>query len=187
MFRKSLIIARLKREIQSNAERQLRNLNYGDYAQLLHKIVSDTRLQSVSPRKFGIMTAYTPRQLSEMLKLVLQLPTELAAVLSFETLPMCAPTFGLPPTIGGDFSMTLERTFLVAPDLGEKGAEVLARTVILGSHFGLTWFVRGTVERIGKFGMPSGEAELMVPEPRMAGEVVKELERLSPELTGFFR
>ena len=186
MFGKSLAIARLKRQIQDNASDQLRELQFKGYGDLLRSLVSESQLSKVSPRRFGAVSAYTPKQLSEFLRSVLKLPTDLAAVVSFQILPTHGSSVGLSPTIGGDFSMTLERTYLVAPDLGPKGAAVLARTVVLGTFFGLTRLMRKTVSNIGMTGMPGAESEFMVPEHRMAKEVVAEIEKLSPKLRRLF-
>ncbi len=186
MFRKSRIIAGLKRQIEENAENQLRQVGQSDYLQLLRNLITESNLQEISPRRFKGMSAYTPRQLGGFLKLVLQLPPDLAAVLCHRILPMHASSLSLPITIGGDFSMTLERAYLVAPEFGDKAAMILARCVLLGTHFGLTWFVRGTVSRIGKFGLPGAEGDFMVPEPQMAGRVVAEIGNLAPELRNLF-
>jgi len=103
--------------------------------------VSQTGLRP-RPTAEGIRL-FTPRQLADVLRLLLDHDPEIASYLVMVVLPRTLPrhisasdfgpmvTYTLGPEFQGDVMMALEKSRAVLPDQAEKGAEVLARSLCL--------------------------------------------------------
>ena len=144
--RSERLYGQLRRHAIESTERKLRQANV-DGRQALHGILEEGLSAAQSglrprPTASGVRL-FTPRQLKDVLRLLLNNEPELAAYLVIVVLPRVLPcriasrdlgamvTYPLGPEFQGDVMMAFEKIRAVLPEQAEKGAEVLARALCL--------------------------------------------------------